>query len=313
MAAALTASWVLLAHGALALGVPRLAAGSPAPAAATSLPEGSTARWAPPDRSALEDVMQRARARPLAERLVVVTEPFVGAPYQLNPLGEGEGPDPDPRLRTDVFDCTTFVETGLAMSLAESADELEPVLDLIRYREGAPGYQNRRHFPEAEWIPDLIAIGLLKDVTREAAGKDVVVAKKRLDRATWDRRHRRILHELDDERIPFGEASLEVWPIEKAKLGYKRIPPGTVLSVVRSDRAHVPVRVSHQGLVVEKGGKLYLRHAANKVYARVVDEPLGQFLARNAKYKKWPVTGVHLARVQEPGPKWREQAKTARR
>ena len=41
----------------------------------------------------------------------------------------------------------------------------------------------------------------------------------------------------------------------------------------------VPVRVSHQGIVVRKGSKLYMRHAADRMYHSVVDEPLRVFMA----------------------------------
>lgn len=243
-------------------------------------------------------------------RLVEVTDPLVGAPYVLNPLGEGDGPDPDPRLRLDAFDCTTFVETGLAMSLSTSGDEVLPTLDRIRYRQATPNFNNRRHFPSAQWLPDLIAMGVLEDVTRQVAGPQAKVAKKKLDLALWDKRRKKILTDLDRDAVPLGSHSIDVWPIALAKKGYKRIPPGTVLSVVRADKKRVPVRVSHQGLVIKKDGKLYLRHAARKVYGRVVDEPLSWFLARNAKYRKWPVTGVHLAQVR-PAAEAREQVSKA--
>jgi hypothetical protein len=70
------------------------------------------------------------------------------------------------------------------------------------------------------------------------------------------------------------------------------------------DFANVPVRVSHQGVVIDKGGKRYLRHAADRMFHSVVDEPLDGFFGRMARYGKWPVTGVHLTRFQEP-PGWR--------
>src|SRR5690606_5638563 len=83
-----------------------------------------------------------------------------------------------------------------------------------------------------------------------------------------------------------------------------RIPPGTLLNLVRVDFKSVPVRVSHQGLVIAKKGKLYLRHAADRMFHSVVDEPLDHFFLRMQKYKKWPVAGVNLARLQEPAD-WR--------
>ena len=41
-----------------------------------------------------------------------------------------------------------------------STTEARQRLDLIRYRD-TPSFAARRHFPEAEWIPELVAVGLL--------------------------------------------------------------------------------------------------------------------------------------------------------
>ena len=70
--------------------------------------------------------------------------------------------------------------------------------------------------------------------------------------------------------------------------------------MVRVNFQSVPVRVSHQGIVIKKGKKLYLRHAADRMYHSVVDEPLGAFLRRIAQYKKWPVHGINLLKVKRP-------------
>lgn len=263
------------------------------------------ARWRAPDEDAVRRSLGEAKKRPsLAERIVVVSDPFVGAPYRVSPLGEGDGPDPDPRLRFDAFDCTTFVETTLALALAQDLEEARALLDVIRYQQGTPDFLSRRHFPEAEWLPQLAELGFLEDVTREVGQGEVVVEKKKLNAAVWERRRRPSHLELPEERIPDGVFSLDVWPLDLARRGQAQIPPGTLLNLVRVDFKSVPVRVSHQGIVIEKGGKRYLRHAADRMYHSVVDEPLDRFFARMQKYKRWPVAGVHLMRMREPSG-WR--------
>jgi hypothetical protein len=70
------------------------------------------------------------------------------------------------------------------------------------------------------------------------------------------------------------------------------------------------VRVSHQGLVLTVKGQKVLRHAADRLHHRVVDEPLDRYFARMARYGKWPVTGVHLtAVVARPG--WETRLRAA--
>jgi hypothetical protein len=248
----------------------------------------------------------------LALRLEQVTRPFLDAPYVLSPLGEGEGatPDADPRLRFDAFDCTTFVETGLALALSSSVDEARARLDLIRYRDGLVDFVARRHFPEAEWIPALVDAGLLEDITRRVGGDDVVVEKKRIGPDIWQRTKHPGLPPLPLTRIPDGTFALDVWPLAAAAAAPERIPDGTVLHLVRADFKNVPVRVSHQGLVLTVKGQKVLRHAADRLHHRVVDEPLDRYFARMARYGKWPVTGVHLtAVVAHPG--WETRLRAA--
>lgn len=264
-----------------------------------------------PDEGKVEEAqVSAAKTGSLAERIVVVTDPFLGAPYAVSPLGEGEGAkeDPDPRMRFDGFDCTTFVETALALALAEDVDEARRLLDVIRYEDGEATFLKRRHFPEAEWIPQLLELGFLEDVTREVGGDAVTVESKVLNPEVWDRRKRPSHLELPEERIPDGTFSLDVWPLDDARAGQRKIPSGTLLNLVRVDFKTVPVRVSHQGIVIEKNGKRYLRHAADRMFHSVVDEPLDHFFLRMQKYKKWPVRGVHLARLTEPDG-WRSWLK----
>ena len=43
-----------------------------------------------------------------------------------------------------------------------------------------------------------------------------------------------------------------------------------------------------------------LRHAADRMYHSVVDEPLGEILARISLYQKWPVQGINLLKITRP-------------
>ena len=115
-------------------------------------------KFSPPTREAMAVIVENAAKEPsLVKRLKMVSEPFIGAPYQNSPLGEGDaqGPDGDPLIRFDAFDCTTFVETVMAMAMTSTLTEAERVLLTIRYRESEVTFLKRRHFPEAEWIPEL--------------------------------------------------------------------------------------------------------------------------------------------------------------
>jgi hypothetical protein len=265
-----------------------------------------------PNVEEIAHVVKTAPSSDVAARLEAVTRPFLDAPYVLSPLGEGKGapPDEDPRLRFDAFDCTTFVETALALALSSDLDEATRSLDIIRYREARPTFPDRRHFPEAEWIPQLTAAGLVEDITRSVGGDDVVVEEKRLSPQVWRKARHKGLPTLSDARIPDGTFALDVWPLDAAAQHPERIPSGTILHLVRADFGSVPVRVSHQALVLDVKGVKVVRHAADRLHHRVVDEPIDRFFARMKKYGKWPVTGIHLTRVSAT-PGWRERLMTS--
>jgi Protein of unknown function (DUF1460) len=72
---------------------------------------------------------------------------------------------------------------------------------------------------------------------------------------------------------------------------------GAIVTVVRVDRRSVPTRISHQGIVVRKGGRRFLRHASSGPrFRRVIDYPLVSYFRFSKRYFKtrWPVMGVNV-------------------
>ena len=254
---------------------------------------------APPSWSSL-DAIARARLvetlarRPLETRLGAVSRRFLGTPYQVSPLGEGEGRDPDPLLRYDAVDCLTFVEETIALSLADSGDQVLPLLTEIRYG-GAPSYENRNHLMEAEWIPSNEAKGFVRDVTALYGGADVVHTEKVLTRGSWTSLTARALA-LPKARHLVGRFPIDLLPLDKLEAHAPQIPTGTIFVVVREDSPWRITRMTHLGFVVQKRRGTFLRHASSAPAHRVIDEPLPHFLARNARYP-WKVDGVSLFEV----------------
>ena len=52
------------------------------------------------------------------ERILKSTTNFINTPTGLDPLGEGQGLDPKPLFSFRKFDCTTYVETNLAIAFS---------------------------------------------------------------------------------------------------------------------------------------------------------------------------------------------------
>ncbi|WP_224243745.1 N-acetylmuramoyl-L-alanine amidase-like domain-containing protein [Hyalangium gracile] len=257
---------------------------------------GGWAALTPEQRATL---LEAARpGAPLDRRLLDVSARFLGTPYVASPLGEGSGVDPDPTFRMDAVDCLTFVEETLALSLAREDGEVPTLLERIRYAS-TPVYEDRNHLMEAQWLPNNLRKGFLEDVTRRYGGEDTVQVRKVLTARTWTSRSSQEL-KLPKERQPTGTFSLDIIPLERVMAHARKVRSGTILVVVRDDLPLKATRITHLGFVVQKGKRTWLRHAARSGYLRVVDEDLETFLARNARYTKWKVTGVSLFEAHLP-------------
>ena len=157
------------------------AVGEPSPQSSQAPGAGS---WLHQSAAARAERLKDLRAVPLGARLVEVSAGFLGTPYQVSPLGEGGGRDPDPLIRYDAVVCLTFVEETLALSLATSTEAVVPVLSSLRYQKEV-AYEDRNHLMEAQWIPNNVAKGYLRDVTRIFGARAVVSTQKILTPASW--------------------------------------------------------------------------------------------------------------------------------
>ena len=227
-----------------------------------------------------------------------VTRGLVGAAYLLSALGEGEGIDRDPRFRLDAFDCTTFVETALALAHCDDYDRLPPLLDKIRYVDGRPDFQNRRHLVTSQWIPGLTAAGFLRDITTDVGHDKTRFVHLHLTKRRWKRRRVARTLPLDPDRIPYGHYDLPYLPIDVALTLRRAIPPGTIINVIRAESMRSPDMVTHQGLVIVRpySRQRLVRHAS-PVAKRVIDEPLRRMLKRYLRPRKWPIVGINLLAV----------------
>jgi hypothetical protein len=251
-------------------------------------------RWmdlAEPDRN---EAIRQLGSKSLEGRLLEASERFLGTPYTLSPLGEGNGQDADPLIRFDAVDCVTFVEETIALSYAVDPETVEPILSELRYHHEI-AFEDRNHLMEAQWLPHNVAKGFLRDVTRRYGGEDVQVVAKTLTADTWASKTSKSIG-LAAGHQPTGSFKLAMIPLDRVPAVAPQIPSGTLLLVIREDRPYKPTRISHLGFLLHRGKKTYLRHATRGA-AKVVDEELSSFLLRNSKYEKWKVVGVSLVEV----------------
>ncbi len=244
------------------------------------------------------EVIAGQQQKPLPERLVDTSARFLGTPYATSPLGEGEGPDADPLIRFDAVDCVTFIETAMALSLAPTDGDVVPVLNRIRYAEGAIGYQTRNHITETQWVPNNVKAGFLID--RTATLGAAVTATKTLDAKVWSQPAAKALG-LDSAHQQQGTFALQILPATRVLAAVKDAPSGLVVVVVRADRPTAVTRVSHVGLLIQTPKGPMLRHASRSFH-KVVDEPLERYLKRNRDFGAWTIEGMAFFELSAGAP-----------
>ncbi len=112
----------------------------------------------------------KLHAMDLPLRLETIAASFLRAPYQLEPLGEGENGiySTLPLYRADQFDCVTYVDTVLALANATHFFQFEKNILSIRYQQPEINYIYRTDwFTDLEWNPHLQKLGFIKDTTQE--------------------------------------------------------------------------------------------------------------------------------------------------
>lgn len=269
--------------------------GAPEPANAP-LDDGSLPR-------ALSARAAEVRGQPIGHRMAAISELLLGVPYGLDAAGEGLSPDLDPPARYDAFDCLTFVEEVLALSLAGSPTGAAAIRRSLRYGAAEPRYENRRHFMLSQWIPGALADGWLVDITEQVGVAHLI--EKEIRPATWSGWRKRSLFRLPDERLPVGRFELPVLSVDAAREAAADLPEGALLLTVRQSRDGVPMVVTHLGFLLpaEPGKARKVRHATKMSGQRVMDHTLDWYLEHLRWYDRWPVEGVNVLMPQEQGPR----------
>ena len=118
------------------------------------------------DSIKVEALLQKASELPAdSSRTMFFAQQLLGVPYVAGTLDEGK--EEKLIVHLDKVDCTTFVETVLALALADKEKKrnfgsFKKALQHIRYRGGIlDGYPSRLHY-FSEWIKDNERKGIVK-------------------------------------------------------------------------------------------------------------------------------------------------------
>lgn len=208
-----------------------------------------------------------------------IGERYLGTKYILNPLGEEKAPDTDPLLRTDAFDCTTFVETALANGNKEK-------LTKIRYKNGNINIKNRNHFIESDWITNN------SDIVENISHKYGKTAIKtvQIDKKSWFKKMYNINTDFKPETV-----NLEYIPYSDFS-GIKNAEPLIVLFIVDNPNFHdkigTDLAVTHMGFLLPNG---VLRHASSE-QGFVIDVNFAEHLNKRKQNKN--DIGITLLKIK---------------
>ena len=202
----------------------------------------------------------------LYDKILNVSESFLGTPYILNPLGEGNSGtvSKNPLYRFDAFDCQTFVETVLAKSLTGTDADFKNMMNKIRYRDSLISF-----------VKSLDEIGL---------------SKITLNRQQWFKQNYML-----DVDVPIQNVSLNYVPLEYLSSNLDWITnkidrPYIFMTVVNGkttlDKIGTEYDVSHTGFLIKNDGELYIRHAS-LTYKKVIDEKFSDYIKKLQKNPKY--------------------------
>jgi hypothetical protein len=237
--------------------------------------------------------------RPIGEIVALMGQRFLGSPYVAHTLEAG-GPE---HLVVNLreFDCTTFIESMLALARCvklsgRSFQDFQAHLRLIRYRSGViDGYPSRLHY-FTDWIADNARKGTVTDATRELGGT------ARSFRIAFMSEHPDSYRQLKEaavlEAIRLKERELTAsprWYIPRGSIleMQSTLRDGDLIGITTSVDG---LDIAHTGMIVVRSGQPGFLHASlsgNRV--EVADGTLSTYLQRYRTHD-----GVMVARPREP-------------
>lgn len=228
---------------------------------------------------------------------------FADTPYVAKTL-ENDSPQEEMlTVNLDEFDCTTFVETVLAMAYTvgerrSSWRDFVHNLEQIRYRGGnIDGYASRLHYI-SDWAVDNAHRGIIEDATRLFPKVDYTIKS-----LNFMSSNRNLYPALANDTVFENMKSVEVgyrnhrFPYIKArnvtaKENRQSFRNGDIVAFTTAVNG---LDVSHIGIIVMKGGKMHLMHASSSAGKVVTSTwPIEEIFRKNRN-----MTGLRVFRLKD--------------
>jgi hypothetical protein len=251
----------------------------------------------------------------MTQRIDWISKQFLDVPYLLGSLGEGSKAlyDQFPQYRVDHFDCDTYVNTVIALSLANSLPSFQQCMNQLRYQDGKVSYIQRRHFTGLDWNKEHQQAGLFKDITLSITNKNhqtiAKFARATIEKPNWYARKNLETIRLQQANKAKQEARLAELKAKGAKLTvatekvpylpltalfpeknkpdmhlFDQIPNGAIIEIVRPnwnlrEEIGTALNISHLGFAIRQNGQLYFREASSE-QGKVVDVLFIEYLKK---------------------------------
>lgn len=249
--------------------------------------------------------LSAATGKTPAENAVQIGKKLLGKPYVSHTLDHYA--DEQLVVNMNAFDCTTYLETVLAITLART--ELKPAdtptqveqsfkkyLTQLRYRNGhIDGYASRLHY-FSDWLRNNEKMGLLADVTAQLPGS-MSVAKPVSYMTSATHKYPAMSDPAVYRQMLLTETSLNQQSFSFIPTKYIRQAEGRIQEgdIVMLMAARPGLDMRHVGLAIRQpNGRLHLLHASSE-RGRVVISPLP---LSNYVLSHKRMSGIRVARLR---------------
>lgn len=235
-----------------------------------------------------------------SERLMFFAKSLIDVPYRGGTLDSGH--EENLVVRIDSLDCTTYIETVLAMYLASLETGLRyesyvEALKKIRYRNGIiKGYASRLHY-FSDWVYDNEKKGILNEMTWNGEYCTKVFS------LNYMTTHSGFYNKLKNN----DSLVVEMCKLEERWKDYKMpyIPKKLICSsqselsvndgdILALTTALPGLDVAHLGFAIWIDGRLHLLHASS-LHGKVIIDPLPLYDYLKDRKKH---TGIRVVRVK---------------
>lgn len=224
------------------------------------------------------------KASKKSDYVPVFAQAFVGTPYEAGTLVSND--DRHIVVCLDRMDCTTFIETVIALAITESEGrtswrDFTYNLERIRYRGGnADGFASRLHYI-TDWAIDNTTKGILREVT-DRIGAPVSFSVKSLDYMSSHRDEYPALADPDEyarlKHVEEGFHGHRSAFIKPAAVNKAKLQDGDIIAITTKTPG---LDVVHMGIIKMIGTTPHLLHASSVSGKVIIDErPLSDYLRR---------------------------------